>query len=236
MQNDGSESQLKAFFKNKWVRIVLAIDALIVVSLIGVAIWNATRTATIVFNVAPIDAKIMVGSDHYENGSFRIHPGTYDVTVSRDGLKTKTFSLELGSGDVVNFSIFLKTEDNNFDFYTLWDNYASFRKLAEIGSKGDNSTFDSDFSAESFISDYQKEYDLFISDILPIEYSEYEWAEHGRTLIKDVTIRRGNAEICEKMLCLEVLTALTRDEDLIRNLLVDNGLNPENYEIHYEFY
>ena len=236
MQNDGSESLIKIFFNNKWTRIILIVDALIMVFLVIAAIWNATKTATIVFDVAPIDAKIMVGSDHYENGSFRIHPGTYDVTVSRDGLDTKTFTLELCSGDVVNLSVFLKSGEDNFDFYTFDDNYASFRKLAEIGSHGDNSTFDSDFSAESFISDYEKKYDLFISDVLPIDYSEYELAEHERYLIRDVTVRRGNDEMCEKTLCLEVLMALTKDEDLVKNLLIDNGLNPEDYEIHYEFY
>lgn len=236
MQNDGLESQVKVFFKKKWVRTALIIDAIAIVIVIGGIIWQATKTATLILNVAPVDARIQVGSNDYQNGTYRMHPGTYNVVVSRDGLDTKSFTINLEPGSAVNFSTFLKVSEDNFDFYTLSGNYESFRKLAEIAGKSDNNTVDSDLSAEGFIAEYQKKYDEYASNKLPINFSAYEQTDGARILVADVTIRRGSDDICEHTLCLEALMALTNDENLINRLLEENGLNPEDYEIHYKFY
>ncbi len=236
MQNDSLESQIKIFFKKRWVRAILIIDAIAIAIIVGVMVWNATKTATLILNVAPVDAKIQIGSGSYQNGTYKMHPGVYDVVVSRDGLDTKTFTVDLGSGSAVYFSVFLKSGEDNFDFYTLDDNFESFRKLAEIASEKDNNTFDSDLSAESFVADYQKKYDEYISGVFPINYSAYDEVDNGRVLTTDVTIRRGSDDICEHTLCLEALMVFTDDADLVYDLLEENDLAPEDYEIHYKYY
>lgn len=234
MQND--ESRLKSFFKKKWVRIVVVVDILAMIFLVGVMIWNSTRTAILTLNVAPVDARIQVGSNVFQNGTYKMHPGTYDVTVSRDGLDTKSFVIELGAGDALYFSVFLKSSENGFGFYTLEGNFESFRKLTEIAGKNDNNTLDSDSSAEEFIASFQEKYNSYISNVLPIEFTEYEKVDNRQVLMKDITIRRGSADICERILCVEALMALTNDKGLVNDLLKENGLNPEDYEIHYKFY
>lgn len=236
MEDAGSESQVKNFFKNKWVRLVLVIDVLVIVFIIGVAIWNATKTATLIINVAPVDAKVQVGSDVYSNGTYKVHPGTYDISVSKDGLDTKTFTVDVGANDAIDFAVFLKAGEKDFNYYTMMNNYESFRKLAEIASAVSNNTFDNDTSAEAFVTDFQKKYNLYESGVLPIEYTTYDVIDGTRVLTADVTIRRGTEDICEKTLCLEALMALTNDNNLINNLLTDNGLNPADYEIHYKYY
>lgn len=69
MQNEGV-SPLKAFFQNRWVRVVLVIDIVIIAAIIGIIIYNATKNAIISFAIAPIDATITVnGNSSYSNGS-----------------------------------------------------------------------------------------------------------------------------------------------------------------------
>lgn len=61
MQNDESVSPVRQFFRHKWVRLILALDVVAIVAVVGILIWNATKTATINFSVAPIDASIQIG-------------------------------------------------------------------------------------------------------------------------------------------------------------------------------
>ena len=231
MQNDGSVSPARAFLRNKWVRLILIIDSVIVIAVIGIIIWNATKTATINFSVAPIDAKIQLnGQGEYYNGSYKLHPGNYTVSISHDGLVTKTFDLELKSGYDTTVTAFLTGENNNLEFYTLKDNFDSFQKLAQIAGKGNNSTTDQDTSAESFIQNFQQAYALWQSE-LPIRYAVH--GEYGY-LVKDVTIRASYD--CTLYLCIEALMRGTEDKNLISSLLEEKGFNVEEYEIKYKIY
>ena len=231
MQNDGNVSALKQFFRNKWVRVILVADVLAIIATIGVLIWNATKTATINFSIAPIDAKIQIdGHGEYYNGSYNLHPGNYTVSISHDNLVTKTFNLELKSGYDTTITAFLTGENGNLEFYTLKDNFESFQKLAQIASKGNNATTDQDTSAESFIQNFQQAYALWQSE-LPIRYAVH--GEYGY-LVKDVTIRANYN--CIHYLCIEALMRGTDDEDLVSSLLEEKGFNLEEYEIEYKIY
>ena len=236
---DGNISPLRAFFRKKWVRLVLIADILIIIAIIVALIIKASRVSTLNFNVTPLDATISVNGDtSYSNGAYSVSPGTYQITISHPDLETKTFTAEVEPHFVSIITTFLAGENNNYDFYKQKDNYLSFQKLAEIASKGSNITTDHDTSAEDFITNYYEKYDL-LRTILPINYSEYEQnpdSQTGESLKQRIGIRIGKQENCETSLCIEVIMLNTKNEDLVKKLLNDKGINYKDYEIVYKTY
>lgn len=236
MQYDGSSSRLKDFLNQRWVKAVFLIDILAIIVIVGILIWNATKTAMVTFSVAPLDAVVTLsGQGDYQNGTYKVHPGKYTVAISHDGLETKTFNLELKSGDVATLTTFLTGAENNLDFYELKNNYTSFQKLAEIASADNNKTTDHDTSAEDFIVKIQQLQD-FYSTNLPFEYSEYGNSEDGRTTLKyGITVRTSNEDACQKFLCIKAV-GKNVDQAFIGQLLTERGFNLEDYEVYYQLY
>lgn len=227
---------LKRFLKQKWVLAIISLDLIILVAVIALVVEDALKTSMISFNVAPIDAKVLVdGKEGYGNGMYRFKPGDYEIQILREGLDDKTIEISLTSNSVINVAVFL-LDEGKFDFYTLKGNYDSFYKLAEIASAGNNLTIDNDASAEEFIEQYEKEYAIYAT-ALPIDYSEYDTDEDGkRELVKDITIQANNDKECSLTLCLKALMVGTDDKKLVESLLVEKGFNMEDYEIFYKIY
>lgn len=222
------------FFKNKWVRIILIVDAVIVIALIALAITDSVKTATLVLNVVPFDAKIVLkGNGEYSNGTYQLIPGNYQVEISRDGLDTKTFDIDIDKGEIANITTYL-TSDGSIDFYKQKSQLGSFNKLKEIASAGSNTTTDQDVSAEESIK--LLDYDYRIMQTLPINDSLYEDTNSGRKLVRDITIRSSTSEDCETWLCIEALMLYTDDHNIVNDLLTKNGFRTEEYEIKYKTY
>ena len=233
---DGSISPLKGFFRNRWVRIILVIDVLALIIVIGMAIYNATKVSTIEFNIAPVDATISVnGNTNFSNGVHTITPGTYEIIISHEDLEPKTFTIDIAPRHAVAVTAFLSGPENDFKFYELKDNYVSFLKLAEIASAGNNVTIDQDTSAEKFIDNYQKEYNLW-QEKLPIRLTEYEETDSGREVKRKVSIKVNYDDKCTKTLCIKAIMALTNDTEFVKQLIRDQGLNIDDYEVIYEIY
>lgn len=232
MQSNDTLSPVQLFFRNKWVRLFLAFDVLLLLTLIGTIIWHATKVSTISFNIAPIDATISVnGNTDYHNGQYSITPGTYEVTISHEGLQSKSFTVDISPQHVNSITTFLSGED--FDFYELRKNYMSYKKLEEIASAAQNVTTDHDTSAESFIKRFQENYDAFTTK-LPIEYHESDGYGQTLEILKNITIAAKYN--CELTLCAEAFIVGTDDEDFVQSLMEDKGINVEDFEIEYHFY
>lgn len=231
-----NQSSVTSLLKNKWVRIALIVNGLIIVAMIAIAIINARKTATIMVSLAPIDAEVTLGGKTYKNGAYQIVPGEYEATISREGLNSKTFTINVAGNSVTNLVTFL-SDGNNFDYYAKSGNYESFYALSQIAAAGNNITTDQDKSAESFITWFQNAYNLYQS-ALPINYTEYENLEHGRSLTTDITIKR-TSEDCAKILCIDALILTTDGRDgkaLANELMTSKGLKLEDYEIKYKLY
>lgn len=231
-----NSSPMTTFFKNKWVRLFLIVDAIAIIAVVVFAVNNALKTSVLNFNVTPLDAKILVNGREYEDGSYRVMPGKYEVEISHEGMVTKTFNVELGGEDIVNIVTYLVGEDGGFEFYELRDNYGSYVELSEIASAENNVTTDKDTSAEEFVAMMEKDLAVYTSGVLPINYSRYDFEENGRKLIEDVTIRKGQSGECAKTLCIEALMLFTDDKNAIMAQLADKGFKVEDYEIIYKIY
>lgn len=234
MQNDGNNSPVKAFLRNKWVRIILIINVLAVVFVAAFLIWNSTKTAIISINVSPTDAKIQLnGQGEYHNGSYKVHPGNYTVSINRDGFITKTFNLDLKSNYDTTLTTYLVDEKNDFSLYTLKDNYGSFQKLAQIASKGNNFTTDQDTSAEDFVEKFTQNLELYQNE-LPLLWGEWKMSDMGSQTEKYMSIEANYSSDCQKKLCFKATMAMMVDKDLAQNLLLSKGFDINYCEIKYE--
>ena len=229
-----SLSPMQIFFRNKWVRLILFVDIVLLLTAIALLIWQSTKVSTISFNVAPIDSTIAInGNQNYQNGQYSITPGTYNVTISHEGLESKNFTVDIAPQSVATISTFLSDADHTFDFYKLKKNYSSYAKLEEIASADNNMTTDQDTSAEPFIQKFQDSYTA-MNTKLPIEYSES--TGYGRTLEIHKNISIQAKTDCEYTLCVQAFIVGTDSEDFIKSLMQDKGINAEDFEIEYKFY
>lgn len=227
---DGSVAPIKAFFRNKWVILTLIFDVALIIFTAVLAIMDANKESVITFNIVPSNAQIAVnGKSGYSNGSYRFLPGVYEITVSYPDLNTKTFTTELKKHDIATITTYLH-QDGNFDYYRLRENLGDFITLSQIAAVGYNQTTDQDASAESFIADFQKNYELY-SSVLPVTYSEYD--NNGK-LIKYLSARASYS--CDITLCLKANIYNTDDKALINAMLADAGFNVEDFEIEYKIY
>ncbi len=226
---------LGVFLRNKWVRIVLIIDALLLVAIIAFMIIGAMRTSILVLNITPVDAKILVNGKEYSNGTYSFKSGEYEIVISHEALETKSLSINLESGHNLTVATFLKPESNDFAYYTLKGNFDSFSKLEEIASSNNNLTYDSDHSAETFISSFRKKYDALL-EALPIEHQEYTNTVDGRELTKDITIKMNSDAECKTFVCLKALMLGTDNQSMVKSLMLEKGLKAEDYEIYYKIY
>lgn len=232
-------SPVRQFFHQKWVRIVLILDLLAIIAVIVVAIVNTGKTSVVTFNIAPVDAFIKMGDTYYNNGTYQVSPGSYDVRISHEGLNTKTIRVDLAPNSTTNVTAFLSgTKDGqpSYEFYEQKDNYDSYQLLASIASADNNRTIDHDTSAELFIAEYQEQYNLYYSSVIPINYQTFTTDSAGEPLLdKSITIKRaGNNAGCKKLLCLQALM-INRDSNPIADaLLEEKGFNLDYLEVYYE--
>jgi len=229
---DQNLSLAKAFFRNKWVILTIALDAILILILIALAIVNSMKKSVLTINVVPSDAQVKVnGKEGYSNGSYRLFPNTYEIEISHPDLATKTFIIDLNKHDVGTITTFLS--DDDFNFYRLKANLGAFLSLSQIASKNGNQTTDQDTSAEDFIATFQKNYRLF-STQLPINYDEYSNTIDGETLSKSITIKADPD--CNLTLCLEALMLGRDDQNFVNALLTDQGFNLEEFQVEYKVY
>lgn len=230
-------SPIQTFFKNKWVRLVLAIDVIAVLVVIILGIFNSNKTSNIILNITPVDATISIdGKSDFINGTYTIIPGTHQLTISHEDLESKTFTINIAPDHATMVSTFLKGADGDLGFYTQKANYESYLRLTEIASAGDNITIDADSSAESFIADL--EHTLSISKILPIKGWVYN-TTLGITssATAGFAIRDGiNRQECEKIACLLVNYYGTDFQEAVMNKIKEAGYDPANYQFIYEKY
>lgn len=234
MQNQSSSS-LKVFFQNKWVKIVLFIDSLALIATIIIFMFNMSKNSIITFNISPIDADIYIGKEKYSNESYKIAPGTYEINISHDGLDSKTLSVKILPHHSVTVSTFL-SQNGNFDFYTLKENFKSFQKLREIASKNNNRTIDNDTSAEKFLINHAKKTTIYnnlpIIDETPSKYG-IDLGVHymnDRLIIED---GKGE-ENCKTIYCIHIADTTGEKKDYALSIIDKFGFDHNDYEIFYE--
>lgn len=103
--------------------------ALFFVLLILNIMGGRTKTAQLEIEVAPSDAVIVLNDKRVRVGKRRVEPGTYTVTVSRDGfdIQTKNIKLQKGSDEYVGFALV----SNNPSTANWYNEHPRDQKIAE---------------------------------------------------------------------------------------------------------
>jgi hypothetical protein len=230
---DNNTSPLQEFIRNKIVWAFFAIDIIAVIILVGFFINQASKVSTINFNVVPLDATISVNGDtNYANGQHNIAPGQYQISISHDGLETKTMSISIQPHDYASVTMYLTDADKTFEFYKLKDNYESYKKLKTIAAASNNITTDNDKSAEEFIIYFDNVISIY--DKLPIKGYVYTDSRVNMST-GGFTINGGRSKKeCIKSACL-LVTHYGKDyEDEVLKQIKKAGYNPDDYQIIYE--
>ena len=244
-----NSSPMKTFFRNKWVRLFLIVDAIAIIAVVVFAVNNVLKTSVLNFNVTPLDAKILVNGREYENGAYRVMPGKYEVEISHEGMTTKAFTVELGWEEIANMTVYLVGDgeidatlsgvnDPRFEFYKLKDNYGSYTKLAEMATPGNNVTYDQDVSAEEFVVGVEGAMGL-MRELPIIRQLSHFFPETGVKHIDKITIMNGerydDGSDCETYLCLciEYYNDGVVDNyyDLAVDKILEAGYDIEDYEV-----
>ena len=226
------DSLISELFHKKWVWAVLVVDVLIILTIVGLNIFNSLKTVRLELYVAPVDATVTINGKEYEEATYAFMPGHYEINISHADLGSKSFENDLESGHYLKLATFLK--DDNFEYYTLKDNYVSFSRLAEIAGAGHNITIDNDTSAEDFIKKTTSLYDAL--SLLPIDFQEYMETVDGEDLVADITVKESDSDDCATFLCIEALMVGAQDKNIANRILEEKGFNLEDYEILYTIY
>ena len=219
MHDSQNLSLVQAFFKNKWVRLVLVFDALLVVALVGVMIFENTKSAMVDIMTVPSIAKVKIGGAEYSSGAYKVHPGDYEVEVKADGFVTKTVPVSAREGEISKVWVYLVPEEGNMNYY------------AQHEEDWENMKLINDEEA-------QRVYKILaIQEELPMDYIEREVDNEGETsLKKDITISANNRGECRAYYCLKVATILDKNEDVVKKMLTDKGFELNDYEVEWKVY
>lgn len=230
---DKNVSPLQEFFRNKYIWTFLILDILAVIAVIGVFIRQSSKVSTITFNVVPIDATISVNGDkHYTNGQYKIAPGDYKIEISHEGLETKTLSVNIGTHNYTDVTVYLTSADKSFDFYKQKKNYESYKKLKTIASNENNMTTDDDTSAQEFIGNYDQI--ISIMNKLPIKGYVYS-SPNANMSSGGFTIENGQGKNeCIQSACLLVRYHGKDYEQAVLDKIKEAGYNPDDYQIIYD--
>lgn len=142
--------------------------------LIFAIVWHYLHSATLIIQIAPTDATILLNGSPYQNGLHNLAPKKdLEVTISAENFETKTFTINLEYGKVTNLFAYLLPQDNNWDIYISQSHQESLNLLLadngyqywNLAKTSDNLTLDQDNSADNLIKK------LSIKTLIPIQFS-----------------------------------------------------------------
>lgn len=205
------------FREHKIVTGVILFDLLIIVVMIVMMVMKAGKTATVDIMTVPAVARVRIGGGEYENGTYKVHPGDYEATVSAEGFVAKTVPVEARAGEISKVWVYLVPEEGNLNYY------------AQHEEDWENMRLLDDEEAQRVWKV------LSIQEELPMEYVK-EGINNGDEAIMKYVVITGFAMDCDGYYCLKVATAFNKNEDTVRKMLIDKGFSIDNYEVWWKIY
>lgn len=204
----------KYFQKYPILTIGLLILALITIGLVITAIYFQNN-AQVEILYTPTSAKLTIDGKEYQNGTFNLPRGELQVTIEKDGFKTKSFTFNSNINS--KLYTYLEQNDGSYSWYTSHPEDSTI--LTTIG----------DFLADQTADIYNKENPIVSK--LPIIYANYD-ENYNYT---EFRIDGGSFNDCESDFCLKVTDTTGNNLEHAKELIREAGFNPDNYQILYEY-
>ncbi len=205
----------KTITKQQKIAIIISLF-LILIILTGIILYRKSL-ATLNILVAPASSKITINNKTYSNGEYKLPAGDYEAKIEKDGFYNKTVNLKLESGKSSKLYIYLDQTDGSYSWYLKHPDDDMLR--TEIG----------DFEVDNEAKEYTKNHP--ITQILPLIYAHYD-EEYNYTKYR---VDGGSFEECKQDFCLKITDTTGGNEENAKKLIKENGYNPEDFEIIYEF-
>lgn len=107
----------QAQFENRKRMIKFGIGVFGVIVVVAIIGWlvEAPKTGKLNILVAPTSAEITIGGQRFKNGTHRIEPGTYDVSITKDEFKNYSGQITVKKGETERLFVCLDSEnDDNY--------------------------------------------------------------------------------------------------------------------------
>lgn len=129
--------------KNILIATILAFFLLVAIILV-LWLFDLRKTATIDILIAPRSANIDIGGKTFQNGTHKIKPGTYEVSITKDGFTPHQATITLESGETANLYTYLLPPDGSYQWYL--DNSEDAMILNSIGGH------EADITSQAFMN------------------------------------------------------------------------------------
>ena len=207
--------------RHKIVSVVILLNLILIAVVIAVIVMHNAKTATVDIKVAPLEAEIRLNGQRYDNfQSYDVLPGEYRVEISMEGMETKEYDITLENNGFERIKTYLVGVDGGFDYYLRHPEAEAV--LAQVID-------DSDTVAKEFVEKYESV--SAIADILPYNYDAYV---DNYAYYVNYEIAKDERDDCRKIVCLRILDYTGGNEQAAINTIIEQGFNPDDYEIVYE--
>ncbi|MCL1929535.1 PEGA domain-containing protein [Candidatus Saccharibacteria bacterium] len=168
--------------------------------------------------VTPSDASIMVGDVHYKNGTHNIKPGEYKVQITREGFDHYEGILAVESGEVTKLYVLLEQSDGGIDYYETHPDEAMIANT--IGG----------YEASQRQTEALEKHPIF--SILPYYCTKYE--DNYAVYYEYKLYYKMTGDDRDIIIMIDDAAGNGREDAL--QYIRDNGFNPDDYQIEYNYY
>lgn len=225
--------------KTKKILLISGFIAIILIICIPL-LYSFLHSATVIIQVAPLDATVTINGKEYASGLHQITPKSQsEVIVSAPNFETKTFNLDFKKGEITKILTYLVPEDDNWDYYKQLSNEDSLSVLLSLNGYqpwdlyqiDPNLTTDQDTTADDFLKT------VFIRNATPYSFAICN-GPATRTNCDAINISYDYYFECGNRLCLAITgrgpSLTTNTIDAIKEKLSARGYNFDDYEYFYE--
>lgn len=206
---------MKNLLRKNPLAIIIVIGLLLLGIISAVILIYRQNTVEIELRIAPASATVLIDGKKYQNGTFRIKPGTYTIKIEKEGFTTKEYQFNTDTTKKI-YDYILQT-DGSYSWYLNHSEDAEL--LTSIG----------DYEANLEATAYNDKHKIVYS--LPIIYANYD-KDYNYT---EYRIDGGSFDGCNTDFCLKVTDTTGGNLDNAKQKIKDAGFNPDDYQILYQY-
>lgn len=192
---------------------IIAIDVVALVVLLVLFIINVGKTAVMDVKLVPMNARLLIGSDEYYTGVYKMNPGVVTARIMAEGFEEKEIEIELTSDKYTRVYEYLIPVAENMNYYA--NNGDDIALLQEIGG------------AE--VQEMMKK--MSIKSVLPLINFEYGGL-YGAS--REIVVDQ-DYDNCDDYICLFVTGASEAEKSKVNAMISEAGYNAEDYKIRYAY-